>query len=218
MTGLNAHRAEYINPYPYDKISQALQTVLKLLRRQQTNEKLFVLDSSFNPPHNAHVQMAMKSGGNVLFLLSTVNADKTLYNYEERIDYLMSLDFPVAICDCARFVEKAKLLPPCTFILGYDTLLRFFNPKYYKNMKAELDHFFKEYRLKVFDRGENSNPMFERSDLEHALKWKDFVEICEPVGNVSSTHIRSLIQAGKIYEIKNLVPASVFSILEKRHQ
>eukprot|EP01138_Halocafeteria_seosinensis_P002549 gb/GECG01002607.1/.p1 GENE.gb/GECG01002607.1/~~gb/GECG01002607.1/.p1 ORF type:complete len:537 (+),score=49.80 gb/GECG01002607.1/:1-1611(+) len=46
--------------------------------------------------------------------------------------------WPVLVTAAPRFIEKARLLPNCYFVVGYDTAERLINPKYYDNSRDEM--------------------------------------------------------------------------------
>ena len=47
----------------------------------------------------------------------------------------------VVVSSKSTFHEKARLMPGCTFIIGYDTALRLFEPRYYGTSEQMLDSF-----------------------------------------------------------------------------
>ncbi|KAG0331975.1 hypothetical protein BG000_010436 [Podila horticola] len=135
--------------------------------------RIAVLDSSFNPPTRAHYHLlkaASRVGCDaVLLLLATNNVDKgqTGAGAVERLEMMeaMALDsiqsekedsalrhMAVGLTIHARFMDKAQPIldtyPPNTvqlsWIMGHDTMTRLFDPKYYKDVHADMAPFFEQ--------------------------------------------------------------------------
>ncbi|KAG0034091.1 hypothetical protein BGZ82_005866 [Podila clonocystis] len=135
--------------------------------------RIAVLDSSFNPPTRAHYHLlkaASKVGCDaVLLLLATNNVDKgqTGAGAVERLEMMeaMALNsiqsekedsalrhMAVGLTIHARFMDKAQPIldtyPPNTvqlsWIMGHDTMTRLFDPKYYKDVHADMAPFFEQ--------------------------------------------------------------------------
>lgn len=92
---------------------------------------------AFNPFHPGHEQMA-RIAGQVLSVpvemeLSITNVDKPPLDFIEmdRRVGQFSGRHPVRLTRAPTFVEKAKLFPGVTFIVGIDTLERIAQPRYY---------------------------------------------------------------------------------------
>lgn len=103
-----------------------------------------LLSGSFNPLHDGHLDLARTAsellGEEVHFELAVHNADKP------------SLFLPVALRRIAQFagrytifastaptfIEKARLFPGTTFVVGYDTAARILFPRYYDNSHEAL--------------------------------------------------------------------------------
>mmetsp|Transcript_86319 Transcript_86319/g.239368 ORF Transcript_86319/g.239368 Transcript_86319/m.239368 type:complete len:282 (-) Transcript_86319:13-858(-) len=145
--------------------------------------KIAVLDSSFNPPTLAHerlLQLSDKIEGVgpfdfKLLMLAKSNADKAIVGAQlhERLAMMQQVALAqgdgrtlLAVTAFALFVDKARALlemlaedpaaPLSTiyFIVGSDTIVRIFNPKYYKDPEKELGEFFRMAHLISFDRDE----------------------------------------------------------------
>jgi nicotinic acid mononucleotide adenylyltransferase len=148
--------------------------------------RILVLDSSFNPPTNAHTKLIERSidaypanffDGSLL-LFSTNNVDKTLTGASvlQRAQMMEILalqsrhnNTAVGFTPYGRFVDKAshiqawfnttyqhQQLDPY-FILGHDTVVRLLDPKYYDcSVKEALAPFFKTCHLICADRGASS--------------------------------------------------------------
>ena len=203
---------------------------------KSTNQKLGVFSASFNPMTNAHVKMIEEAERNydldeILLLLAKANVDKGIIgaSLEERLLMIKLYaqkhpQFSVAACSHGRFVEKVKLIrplyPPETevyFIIGYDTLKRVFDPKYYTNLKSELMELFSMSRFIVANRDMNDAEMIEKllslkENKPYAEKI-DLIELPPFYANISSTEIRDHIQSGQT--IDDLVPPEVLAYLKK---
>ncbi len=96
-----------------------------------------LLSGSFNPLHAGHEQLAQAAatllGAPVAFELPVLNADKPPLGYaelERRLDQFRRR-YPVVLSRAPLFVQKARLFPGCTFVIGYDTAIRIIDPRYY---------------------------------------------------------------------------------------
>ena len=96
-----------------------------------------LLSGSFNPLHAGHERLAQAAslvlGRPVLFELPILNADKPPLDYttiERRLDQF-AFRAPVVLSRAPLFVEKARVFPGCTFVLGYDTAARLIESHYY---------------------------------------------------------------------------------------
>jgi nicotinic acid mononucleotide adenylyltransferase len=145
--------------------------------------KIGVLSASYNPPTVAHMMLCRSAHAQigfdeVVFLLTAVNADKKITGatLPQRLQMLeriaqtgesgISAPLSIVACSHPRFVDMAQGLsdlyaqteaikPTFYFILGYDTLIRLFDPKYYKDMGQELAPFFGHAHVVAFNRGDN---------------------------------------------------------------
>jgi nicotinic acid mononucleotide adenylyltransferase len=199
---------------------------IKPIENLQELKRLYIMDSSFNPPTNAHLEMLQRtphtpSDGHLLLLASN-NADKLQENFSDRIKLLESLEFPSATIAHARFVDKAKEFDiPTTFILGYDTVVRFFDKKYYSDFDQVMNDFFGVNRLWVVDRGNNVLSFWERPEIKNGIKFKESIDVVDRLeGDVSSTLVRNLLKQyyidkdpALLYRLECLVPAPVLKII-----
>lgn len=102
-----------------------------------------LLPGAFNPLHDGHRQMASAAerllGGCVAFELSVINVDKPPLDFltlETR--RLQFTERPLALSAAPTFVEKSRLFPNTTFVVGIDTAERIVQPKYYHNSESEM--------------------------------------------------------------------------------
>ena len=128
-------------------------------------KRVLVMDSSYNPPTRAHVQLCLSAISQhtkldidtLVMLLATKNADKqqsTIDDYVNRMELMktvaldeLSIDGVetlIAATSASLFRDKAQLLKQylgkddCQlyFVLGYDTAIRLFDMKYYPESKC----------------------------------------------------------------------------------
>ncbi|KAK9719418.1 hypothetical protein K7432_004821 [Basidiobolus ranarum] len=131
------------------------------------NARIVVLDSSFNPPTRAHLQLIYESlklkpsFDACLLLIATNNADKTLSgaSLEQRLEMMQILathlqehssnpgasNVAVGVVNKGIFSEKVAALKATFasndsrfyFVTGFDTVIRIFDSKYYKTPVVE---------------------------------------------------------------------------------
>lgn len=195
-----------------------------------------VLDASFNPltlAHEALVHQAQDTFGfdEIVLLLAKANVDKALFgadlgqrlammvnyaNSDTQLDTCLS----VAVCSHARFIDKAHaLFSPDTqiyFLVGHDTLIRIFDPRYYIDMPAELKVLFSLCHIVSANRENSSREVFHR--FMSRLECAPFASRVHPLqlppsfGNISSTEARKRIRAGD--PITDLVPETIAQFIE----
>ncbi|RCH96052.1 hypothetical protein CU098_011241, partial [Rhizopus stolonifer] len=151
------------------------------LQCSQKSGRLLILDSSFNPPTRAHASLIETTVSQyppgffdaILLLLSTNNVDKSMTgaSVNQRIEMMQLMaskdrTMTVGITCHGKFVDKQKAIHSryprleLYFILGYDTLVRLLDPKYYDlPLKQALEPFLNNCRLVCADRGQQ-DPMF----------------------------------------------------------
>lgn len=195
-----------------------------------------VLDASFNPltlAHEALVHQAQDTFGfdEIVLLLAKANVDKALFgadlgqrlammvnyaNSDTQLDTCLS----VAVCSHARFIDKAHaLFSPDTqiyFLVGHDTLIRIFDPRYYIDMPAELKVLFSLCHIVSANRENSSREVFHR--FMSRPECAPFASRVHPLqlppsfGNISSTEARKRIRAGD--PITDLVPETIAQFIE----
>lgn len=175
----------------------------------------------------------------ILLLLSVNNADKSLVGpeeYSKRIDmmYLMARDLElklpakvsIGVTKHARFVDKSMAILKklhelsankikLTFLVGFDTLIRIFNPKYY--LPDKLSHSLEEFMtltdLFCLPRNDETISLKLQSTYAHDIRcgkfpeipnhWsasihfvKDFETFESSIGHISSSSVRNKIERG----------------------
>lgn len=99
---------------------------------------------SFNPMHEGHVLLARVAEEfrrqPVAFEISVTNVDKPPLEGAAVRRRLAQFAWkaPVELTRAPTFVEKARLFPGTTFVVGADTAERLFGPKYYGDDEARM--------------------------------------------------------------------------------
>ncbi|KAF9974610.1 hypothetical protein BGZ73_001979 [Actinomortierella ambigua] len=180
----------------------------------------------------------------VLLLLAMNNVDKgqTGASAVERLEMMEALaqecmknehevaslrHMAVGLTIHARFIDKAQPIldsyPPGTvqlsWIMGHDTLTRLLDPKYYKDIKADLSPFF-EYNHAIC----STRPDYgTREDLDKVIQQSGhadkvtLVEIeaeDEAIATMSSTIVRKAVQNKDWSLVKSSVMPSVKKVIE----
>jgi hypothetical protein len=110
--------------------------------------KLVMLPGSFNPLHEGHTNALVQSIKLVassygMYELSVTNAAKPKLSYGEiisRLNNFRNQSFPILLTiDAPLFIKKAEDFPKTTFVIGIDTLLRLFDPKFGEPEKTLCD-------------------------------------------------------------------------------
>ncbi|MDE0636458.1 MAG: nicotinate-nicotinamide nucleotide adenylyltransferase [Candidatus Poribacteria bacterium] len=200
-----------------------------------SGKKLGIFSGSFNPLTVAHIKMVEEARerfqlDELLLLLAKANVDKDLFGWP-LAGRILSLkryaedqnNISIGISSHGRYIDKVEALktiyPVDTefhFIVGYDTLVRIFDPKYYTDIQTELQHLFLECRFIVANRDQVdietikeflSQPAHQqyRSSVT-PLRLPDFY------AEVSSTEVRQRIAQGDT--ISHLVPPVIAEFFE----
>ena len=198
-----------------------------------------VLDASFNPltlAHEALVHHAQNAFNfdEIVLLLAKANVDKALFgadlgqrlammvNYADS-DTQLGTCLSIAGCSHARFIDKARALrayfspdAQIYFLVGHDTLIRIFDPRYYTDMPAELKVLFSLCHIVSANRENPSRAVFHR--FMSRPECAPFTNRVHPLqlppsfGNISSTEVRKRILSGD--PITDLVPESIAQFIE----
>ena len=105
---------------------------------------LVLFPGSFNPMHEGHVLLARIAEElrqqPVAFEISVTNVDKpplAAETVQQRLAQFAG-NAPVELTRAPTFVEKARLFPGATFVVGADTAERLFGAKYYGDDQARM--------------------------------------------------------------------------------
>jgi hypothetical protein len=150
-----------------------------------------LLPGSFNPLHDAHMGLAdlagRMTGRRPAFELSVANADKPALHPEEvrrRIGQLTGLGL-LWLTHAPTFVEKARLFPGVTFVVGADTAARIVQPRFYGDRAEAMTAALDELRrlgshFLVAGRSDGSGLFQGLDQLAISETWRDlFVAIPE---------------------------------------
>lgn len=108
-------------------------------------ERRAIFPGAFHPRHEGHREMARVAGqmlgAPVEHEVSIANVDKPPLDYLEIAARARQFapDEPLWLTRAPTFVEKARLLPNATFIVGADTIERIGDPRYYGGDPARRD-------------------------------------------------------------------------------
>ncbi len=103
-----------------------------------------LLAGSFNPLHEGHEKLASVAarmlGMPVTYELSVTNVDKPTLARDE-VDRRVAQfagRAPVVVTRALTFIQKARLFPGCTFVIGWDTAVRLVDPRYYEGDRFKM--------------------------------------------------------------------------------
>jgi nicotinate (nicotinamide) nucleotide adenylyltransferase len=214
---------------------------LRLVRKaphglRHPNGRLGVFPASFNPPTKAHVALIREATrrfklDEVLVLLDLQAMDKVMIgaSFEDRLRMLEVLferhsTISIGLSNRGLFTEKLEPLrrfypSPIRFVfmVGFDTILRVMDKKYYRNRKRSLNHLFGECEFLVANRGDHEKEAFERIFLQRGNdRYKErihFLPLSRNLSCISSSLVREKLGGGKSF--KHLVPLPVFRFIKE---
>ena len=199
-----------------------------------SGNKLGIFSGSFNPLTVAHTKMVDEAKDSfqldeLLLLLAKANVDKDVYGWS-LAGRLLTLkryaeereDISVGISSHGRYIDKVTALkavyPVSTefhFIVGYDTLVRIFDPKYYTDVDEELNQLFAQCGFIVANRDNVDIKIIEKylnqPELRPYISSIDCLLLPEFYTDVSSTEVRQRIAKGET--ISHLVPPVIEEFL-----
>lgn len=103
-----------------------------------------IIAGSFDPLHKGHKKLAQVAseilGQDVIFELAIVNVDKPRLEKPQIIDRVAQFadKASVVVTQASTYLEKAKLFPNCTFVIGWDTATRVVDSNYYENNDKKM--------------------------------------------------------------------------------
>lgn len=196
--------------------------------------RLLCLSASFNPLTVAHVWLIQEASrlvppDEVLLLLAKANVDKAVTGFplERRLTLLTRFaesrpTFSVAACSHGRFVDKAEAIRPhypggtrLTFIVGFDALVRLFDPKYYADRDTSLSTLFGASGFIAANRAPDSpeavTSFLSRPDVSPYAHRIRVIRLPAEVAMISATEVRRRLSQGK--PITDLVPPEIIPSL-----
>lgn len=163
-----------------------------------------IFPGAFNPLHWGHREMAEEASFRlnipVEYELSIENVDKPPLDYLEIQRRLSRFEKneSVWLTRAPTFVEKSRMFPGATFIVGTDTIVRIGQPRYYNNDSATCESAIREIadngcRFLVFPRVENVVlQSVDEVELPPSLrKLCDGISPTEFRADISSTQLRN---------------------------
>jgi nicotinamide-nucleotide adenylyltransferase len=219
---------------------QAAPPRLAFLRRAprgavESPGTLLCLSASFNPLTTAHAALIEAASrafppSEVLLLLATVNVDKAVTGLPLRTRLALlewfadpRPEISVGVVAHGRFVDKLQAIrrvypadARVIFLLGFDTLVRLFDPKYYDDLDASLMTLFEGSEVIVANRGADGPSAIEaflaRSDVSPFAQRIHLVRLPDSLATVSATDVRARLAKGE--PIAGLVPSEISAMLE----
>jgi nicotinic acid mononucleotide adenylyltransferase len=195
---------------------------------------LLCLSASFNPLTVAHTRLIKEASrifppDEILLLLAKTNVDKPVEGFplERRLSLLLRFvesrpAFSVAACSHGRFLDKAEAIlphyPPGTrlaFIVGFDTLVRLFDSKYYTDLDASLSALFGASEFIAANRApdplEVVASFLARPDVALHAHRVHMIQLPARIAAVSATEVRARLARGQ--PVAGLVPPEIQPML-----
>jgi hypothetical protein len=149
---------------------------------QQEARPSTLLSGAFDPLHDGHLELARvaeeMSGRPISFELAAVNVDKPPLSPNAILDRVAQFAgrWTIFASNAPTYVEKARLFPGTTFVIGYDTAVRVLNPRYYHNDPAQMEVALNEIqerdcRFLVAGRKYHNNRFYEATELDIPPKF-----------------------------------------------
>lgn len=169
-----------------------------------------LLSGSFNPLHDGHLTLVRIAeemlGEKVAFELSVINVDKPPLSEKEVLDRLAQFAgrYEIVAANAPTFIEKARLYPGTTFVIGYDTAARIIQPRYYGSSYEAMEEAIEEIgrlgcRFLVAGRALNGDDFRQVEDLSIPARFQPLFSGIPPNRfrkDVSSTELRRTGQKG----------------------
>ena len=171
--------------------------------RPDTPRPETLFPGAFNPLHAGHEKIAQIAtditGAATAMEISIINADKPPLDYAEMAERAQQVTsrYDLWFTRAATFVEKARLFPGVTFVVGSDTIERIADPRYYDDDSANRDKAIGSIRdlgcrFLVFGRKDGTR-FISLGDIDLPAT---LLEVCQEVGearfrmDISSTELR----------------------------
>jgi nicotinic acid mononucleotide adenylyltransferase len=197
--------------------------------------RLVCLSASFNPLTLAHLCLIQEASrifppDEVLLVLARANVDKPVRGFplERRLGLLAHFvesrpNFSVAACSHGRFVDKLEAIrchySPETrpaFVVGFDTLVRLFDPKYYADLNASLCALFEASEIIAANRApdppEAVVSFLGRPDIAPYAQRVHVIQLPPEIAAISATAVRERLARGE--PITDLVPTEIEALVK----
>lgn len=142
LRGELTHLVRPPQPDPRAAASEPSDDVQQLWQESPELNSPLLLPGSFNPLHEGHRAMAAAAAARldqpIHFEISVKNVDKpTLKRAEVERRARQFRDHPLCLTQAPTFLEKARLFPGATFLVGADTIIRIAEARYYDSHNKE---------------------------------------------------------------------------------
>jgi nicotinamide-nucleotide adenylyltransferase len=195
-----------------------------------------IFPSSFNPVTKGHMAILrgspkIKAFQELVLVLDTQAMDKEIFG-ATLVDRLLMLRvlfedhrlFSLGVSNRGLFLTKLELLREMypegtniTFIVGFDTLTRVFDPEYYEEPEGTLDRLFAACTFMVANRGDRGKEALRRlmtsGDNRRFMGQVHFFQVPNRLAQISSSRVRQRVREGKAFA--RLVPGKVREFIEK---
>ena len=224
----------------FNRLDPSAPPQIELIHRARSpilnsGQKLGIFSGAFNPLTLAHTRMVEDTVdkyplNELLLLLAKANVDKAVFGLPLAARLLTVKTyaesrqaFSVGVSSHGRYIDKvtalASIYPPDTefhFIVGYDTLVRIFDTKYYTDFHAELQTLFVSARFIVANRAAADMQTIEsfmaQSEIRRYAPYISSILLPDVYAYMSSTQVRELLACGEAVE--HLVPPSILAMLD----
>ncbi len=198
-------------------------------------QRLGVFPGSFDPLTEAHIEVIAEARkyklAETLLVVDIKNVDKSAFgaSLEERLLMLLLFfegdeEISIALSSHGLFLDKVRALqgkyPPATrivYLVGYDTIVRILDKKYYQDREAALTELFADSEFLVAGRsGEEEQAvaaLFKKEEnrrFGHKIKA---VKITPFASTISATGVRHKVKKGE--PITGLVPEAIAHLVEQ---
>jgi nicotinate (nicotinamide) nucleotide adenylyltransferase len=220
---------------------KAIQTPSLLIIRKAprgisaSKGRLGIFPASFNPPTKAHLALIREAKRQhqlkeILVLLDLAPMDKRITgaSIEDRLIMMKILfqwdpNVSIGLSNRGRFVDKLaplrKLYPVPVgflFIVGFDTILRVMDERYYRDRLRAIARLFQECQFWIAHRGDEREDSFEdffrRKENRAYRNRVSFFVLPEEVSFLSSSLVRKTIRQGK--SATELVPPKILRFIQ----
>lgn len=200
---------------------------------------LGIVDASFNPPNYAHAKLAMLCREyypdcTIVLMLATGNADKPAAPLDQLVHRyeMMKLlaneiggSVSLALTTQPFFVNKARALHKNApdslqiYAMGFDTLYRILDQKYYQDPVVDvMSNLFEYAQILALTRNADeisgSVNLGLRDQLEYAGKNIKMVTATGQTNQVSSSRARKAYSSGDFEELARICPQSIIDYIK----